>query len=144
MRRFTALEDGRVEEFFIVPRHGNAYALPELGTAWTVQLGGRLPGRYDLDRGIRDVTSDIARAENFELTMHVQYVDPDTPGGTAYIEAYARLPVVVRATAFVRIGELGMPSGIASLLLHNEMDPGHVKQLAGGDNSPVGFVRLTP
>lgn len=77
--------------------------------------------------------------------MQVQHVEPDFgPGGTAYVEGYAKAPVLVIVTAFVRVGSLGMPGGIMNLLMQNEVRPEQVRQLAEGDEAPVRRVKRVP
>lgn len=145
MGRFAQLRAGRIQEFFIVPRHGAAYALPEKDTTWVIRLRGREPGRYDSDRATRDAVAEFETAEGFDFTVQVQHVEPDFgPGGTAYVEGYAKAPVPVIVTAFVRVGSLGMPGGIMNLLMQNEVRPEQVRQLAEGDDAPVGRVKLVP
>ena len=145
MDQFAELRAGRIQEVFIVPRDGAAYALPETGAAWTIRLRGREPGRYDAGRATRDAVVEFEAAGEFEFTVQVQYVVPDFgPGGTACVEGYAELPMVVGVTAFVRIGELGMPGGIMNLLMQNEVRPEQVRRLAEGDGAPVGRVKLLP
>lgn len=136
---------GRIQEFFIVPRDGGAYSLPVKGADWSLRLRGREPGRYDADRATRDAVAEFEAAEAFDSTVHVQYVEPEFGrSGMAYIEGYAKSPVLVRVTAFVRIGALGMPGGIMNLLVQNEVLPEQVQRLAEGDEAPVGRVRLVP
>ncbi|WP_424446597.1 hypothetical protein [Microbacterium sp. CH-015] len=145
MGPFAELRAGRIQEFFIVPRDGGAYSLPVKGADWSLRLRGREPGRYDADRATRDAVAEFEAAEAFDSTVHVQYVEPEFGrSGMAYIEGYAKSPVLVRVTAFVRIGALGMPGGIMNLLVQNEVLPEQVQRLAEGDEAPVGRVRLVP
>lgn len=145
MGRFAQLRAGRIQEFFIVPRDGGAYSLPEKGADWSIRLRGREPGRYDGERATRDAVVEFEAAEAFDFTVRVQAIEPEFGrSGMAYIEGYAKSPVLVSVTAFVQIGALGMPGGIMNLLMQNEVLPDQVRRLAGGDEAPVGRVRLVP
>lgn len=145
MGQFAQLRAGRIQEFFIVPRDGGAYTLPEKGADWSIRLRGREPGRYDTDRATRDAVAEFEASEAFDFIVHVQAVEPEFGrSGMAYVEGYAKSPVLVRVTAFVRIGALGMPGGIMNLLVQNEVLPEQVHRLAEGDEAPVGRARLVP
>lgn len=145
MGQFAQLRAGRIQEFFIVPRGGGAYSLPEKGSDWSIRLRGREPGRYDTDRATRDAVAEFEAAESFDFTVHVQYVAPEFGrSGMAYIEGYAKSPVLVSVTAFVQIGALGMPGGLINLLMQNEVLPEQVHRLSEGDEAPVGRARLVP
>lgn len=143
--QFAGLRAGLIQEFFVVPRNGAPYALPEKGAEWSIRLRGREPGRYDADRATRDAVAEFEAAEPFDFTVHVRYVEPEYGrSGAAYIEGYAKWPVVLGVTAFVQVGELGMPGGIMNLLMQNEVRPDQVRRLAEGEGAPVGRVKLVP
>lgn len=145
MDPFAGIRAGSIQEFFIVPRHGAAYGLPERGTAWTITLRGREPGRYDEHRATRDAAADFDAAQEFDLTVQVQHVERDFgPGGTAYVEGYAKVPALVSVTVFVRVATLGMSGGLMNLLMQNEVKSEQVRQLAEADGAPVGRVKLVP
>lgn len=134
-----------IQEFFVVPRDGAPYALPERGAEWSLRLRGREPGRYDADRATRDVVAEFEAAEEFEFTVHVQAIEPEFGRrDMAHVEGYAEWPVELGFTAFVRVGELGMPGGMINLLMQNEVRPDQVRRLAEGEGAPVGRVRLIP
>lgn len=59
---FELLNAGQILEFFVVPRDGETYSLPRLGERWTIRLQGRQPGRYDIDRTVRDVANGFTNA----------------------------------------------------------------------------------
>jgi len=142
---FADVRAGRIQEFFVVSREGAVYTLPSPGTQWSIRLRGREPGRYDADRFTRDAAADFAVAEAVDLDVSVTAVEPRFgPDETAYVEGFARSPVLVRVTAFVRIGGVGMPGGLANVLMQNEVAPDAVRRMAQRPDAPVGSARLVP
>lgn len=143
MEQRTEFESGMIQEFLVVPLNGVAYDAPEKGTSWTIRLQGREPGRYDPDRMTRDAAAEFELATAFDFTMHVQFVsDEEAPGQMTYIEGYAKAPVFVGVTAWVRIGSLGMPRGLANVLVQNEVRPTDVGRMSESAIAPVGRARL--
>lgn len=138
------IPDGYVLEFFVHRRGDEVYEVPRLRRPWTIRLRARVPDRYDLTRGRRDVADEARRADWFDVDVFPVHVEPRWGPDAARVEAHVRYPGwSVNLALTIAFGSRTPPGGLGANLSYDGVAADGVRDLLNSEDAPVGSARFT-